>query len=218
MNPNNNSLDRTYFIGGAPRIGKTTLAYVLAEKIKGHVVSTDSIRSAAKKAREEKTGDLFRTNFYNSLPEEEWFRRHLDNPEIVIDDQNKESAAFWSSIVSFCNTFCEDSAIHIVEGAHLAPNLVMSMEHKPKHIIYVGNTNPDHFKHMFEYAHNNPEQDWMSSLNYSNEKIMAIASMVRHMSLHFKTEAEKYGFSYYEISDDNFEESIDSIVKIITSK
>ena len=88
MKPDNNSLNRTYFIGGSPRIGKTTLAYALAEKIKGHVVSTDSIRSAAKKARLEKTGDLFRTNFYNNLSEEEWLERHLHHPEIAIDDQN----------------------------------------------------------------------------------------------------------------------------------
>ena len=217
MKPDNNSLNRTYFIGGSPRIGKTTLAYALAEKIKGHVVSTDSIRSAAKKARLEKTGDLFRTNFYNNLSEEEWLERHLHHPEIAIDDQNKESAAFWTSIVSFCNTFCEDSAIHIVEGAHLAPSLVSAMENKPAHIIYVGNTNPDHYKSMVDYSQKNPEQDWMASLNYSDERLKGMANLVRHMSLHFKCEAEKYGFKYYEIGDDDFEKSISEIVKILSS-
>lgn len=215
MNPDNNALNRTYFIAGPPRVGKTTLSYRLAEKIKGHVVSTDAIRSAAKKARENKTGDLFRTNFYNSLSEEEWFERHLKHPEVVVEDHNKESAAFWTSIVSFCNTFCEDSAIHIVEGAHLIPELVASMEDRPAHIVYVGNTNPDHFKHMLEYSRNNPDQDWMASLGYGEEKIQAMAIFVREMSLYFKTEAEKYGFPYFEISDEDFEGSLEEICKFL---
>jgi KaiC/GvpD/RAD55 family RecA-like ATPase len=49
MRPENNALNRTYFVAGPPRVGKTLLSYKLAEKIKGHVVSTDAIRSAAKK-------------------------------------------------------------------------------------------------------------------------------------------------------------------------
>jgi 2-phosphoglycerate kinase len=215
MNPDNNALNRTFFIGGPPRVGKTTLSYKLAEKVKGHVVSTDAIRSAAKKARENKTGDLFRTNFYNSISEDEWFRRHLEHPEIVVDDHNKEAAAFWSSTVSFCNTFCEDSATHIVEGAHLLPNLVSEMKDKPKHVIYVGNTNSHHSKHMLEYSKNNPAQDWMSSLNYSDKKIEAMANFVKKMSEYFKNEAEKYGFPYFEIDDEKFDESLEKICEFL---
>ncbi len=215
MNPDNRALDRTYFIAGPPRIGKTTLSYKLAEKIKGHVVSTDAIRSAAKKAKEDKTGDLFRTNFYNTMSEEEWFKMHLEQPEIVVEDQNKESVAFWTSIVSFCNTFCEDSVNHIVEGVHLIPNLVASMKDRPVHIVYVGNTNPDHFKHMLEYSQKNPEQDWMASLNYSEKKIQAMSNFVREMSEYFKIEAEKYGFPYFEIRDDDFDGSLEEICEFL---
>ncbi len=215
MNPDNKALSRTYFIAGPPRVGKTTLSYKLAEKIKGHVVSTDAIRSAAKKARETKTGDLFRTNFYNSLSEEEWFKLHLERPEVVVEDHNKESAAFWTSIVSFCNTFCEDSAIHIVEGAHLIPSLVASMEDKPSHIVYVGNTDPNHFKHMLDYSQKNPEQDWMASLNYSDKKIEAMGNFVLEMSKYFKSEAEKYGFPYFEINDNDFEGSLEKVCKFL---
>lgn len=215
MNPDNNILNRTYFIAGPPRVGKTTLSYKLAEKIKGHVVSTDAIRSAAKKAREDKSGPLFRTNFYNSLPEEEWFKRHIDQPEIVTEDQVKEAEAFWTSIVSFCNTFCEDGAAHIVEGAHLIPHLVASMEHKPDHVVYVGNTSPDHFKHMLEYSKNNPQQDWMASLGYDEKKVGAMANAVRTMSEYFKSEAAKYGFPYFEIKDEDFEGSIEEICQFL---
>ncbi len=211
MNPDNNALARTYFIAGPPRVGKTLLSYKLAEKIKGHVVSTDAIRSAAKKACVDKTGDLFRTNFHNSLSEEEWMRMHLDEPEIAVNDQNKESVALWPSIVSFCNNFCEDAAIHVVEGAHLPPHLVAQMEHKPGHVIYVGNTSPEHFKYMLEYSKKNPEQDWMASIGYGEKRIRAMAHFVQAMSEYFKSEAKKYGFPYYEIDDDDFDGSIERI-------
>ncbi len=213
MNPENNALSRTYFVAGPPRVGKTLLSYALAEKIKGHVVSTDAIRDAVKKGTEEKAEDLFRLRRENSLTEEEWLKEHLENPEITIGNQNAESEAFWKSVVAFCDTFCEDSAIHIVEGVALLPHLVAQMDNKPAHVIYVGNSNPDHFKSMLEFSRNHPEQDWMAALNYSEKRIEGMANFVRAMSLYFKSEAEKYGFPYYEISDEDFKGSIEKIIE-----
>ena len=215
MNHDNKALDRTYFIAGSPRVGKTLLSYMLAEKIRGHVVSTDAIRSAAKKACIDKTGDLFRTNKDNALTEQEWLDKHIGNPEIMLEDQNKESEAFWSSIVSFCNTFCEDNANHIVEGVALLPHLVAKMENKPSHIIYVGNTNPNHIQSMIEFGQKFPEQDWMVSMGYSKERIEIMAKFVNRMSQYFKSEAEKYGFPYFEIKDEYFEGSLEEICKFL---
>lgn len=211
MNPDNNALNRTYFIAGPPRVGKTILSYKLAEKIKGHVVSTDAIRDAVKKGTSDKTGNLFRLRRENSLTEEEWLKEHLEQPEITIENQNAESMAFWNSIVAFCNTFCEDRANHIVEGVALLPSQVAQMENKPAHVIYVGNTSPDHFKSMLNFSREFPEQDWMAALNYSEKRIEGMANFVRAMSLYFKSEAEKYGFPYFEIKDEKFERSIEDI-------
>jgi 2-phosphoglycerate kinase len=212
MNPDNNALNRTYFIAGPPRVGKTLLSYKLAEKIRGHVVSTDAIRSAAKKACIQKTGDLFRTNKDNALTEQEWLDKHIGNPEIMLEDQNKESEAFWTSIVSFCNTFSEDNANHIVEGVALLPHLVAQMKNNPAHVIYIGNTNPNHLQSMIEFGQKFPQQDWMASMNYSRERIEIMAKFVNKMSYYFKSEAEKYGFSYYEIDDMNFQDSISRVI------
>ena len=95
MNPENNSLERTYFIGGPPRIGKSILAYALAKKLGGHVVSTDSIRNAAKKACTDKDSDLFIINKTENVSEEEWLKAHLERPGEVVSFQNKESVAGW---------------------------------------------------------------------------------------------------------------------------
>ncbi len=218
MNPENNALNRTYFIGGAPRIGKTILSLELAKKVGGHFVSTDSIRNAAKKACSNNDSDLFILNKTEHIPEEEWLKDHNESPEKVIEYQNRESIALWPSLVSFCNSFCEDSAIHVVEGVALLPSLVYKMKDKPDHIFYVGNTSDKHEQSMLEFAKNNPQWDWMSASGYNDEKIKAMGNFVKEMSFYFKNEAEKYGFPYYEIDDDNFEESIRNIIEKETNK
>lgn len=217
MNPDNNALDRTFFIGGAPRIGKTILSIALARKVGSpFVVSTDSIRNAAKKACHDEDSDLFILNKTENVPEEEWLKEHNELPQNVIEYQNRESIALWPSIVSFCNSFCEDDSIHIVEGVAMLPSLVFQMNNRPKHIFYIGNTNEQHVKSMVEFAKSHPELDWMGASGYSEEKIKAMANFVREMSLYFKTEAEKYGFSYYEITDDDFDNSVAKIVEHAT--
>jgi len=215
MTPDNDALDRTYFLGGPPRTGKSILAFALADKVRGHVVSTDSIKSAAKKACTDKESDYFIINRTENVSDEEWLKNHLERPEVVVEYQNKESQAIWSSVVSFCNTFCEDSAVHVVEGVALLPSLVSEMKHKPEHVVFVGNTSTNHVKAMLEYSQKFPEQDWMAGLKYSNEKIAGMANFVRAMSIYFKEEAEKYGFPYYEIDDEHFADSIAGIVEAI---
>lgn len=212
MNPDNKALERTYFIGGVPRIGKSLLAYKLAEKIKGHVVSTDSIRNAAKKASGDKESDFFIINRTENIPDAEWLDQHINRPEEVVDIQNRESKAIWPSIVSFCNSFSEDSALHVVEGVALLPSLVAEMKHKPKHVVFVGNTSVTHLEAMLKYAKEFPEQDWMASMGYSEEKFKGMASFIQAMSGYFKREAEKYGFPYYEIDDVDFESSMEKVI------
>ena len=215
MTPDNKALERTYFIGGPPRVGKTTLAYKLAEEIRGHVAMTDAIRNSAKKVCENKRGPLFMINHYNEFTEDKWLERFSNNPKLVVKDQVNESKAIWRSVVSFCNMFCEDNANHIVEGVAVMPELVTSMDNKPEHVVFVGNTNEKHVETMLKYGKDNPEQCWMAYLGYSEDRIRAFANYVLHMSLHFKEEAEKYGFNYIEFSDDCFEESLQEAIDVL---
>jgi 2-phosphoglycerate kinase len=217
MNPEKSGFDRTYFIAGAPRIGKTTLAHRLSKEIQGHVVSTDAIRAAAKKVCEDKSGPLFKINHYNALDPAEWLDRHLHRPEEVVEDQNKESNAVWQSIVSFCNSFYEDDSNHIVEGVHLLPSLVAAMENQPNKVVYIGNTTDEHVESILEYSRNNTDRCWLTVYGYTEEKMRGIANVVKQQSLYFKTEAEKYNLPYFEISDDDYASDMDKVINYLTS-
>ena len=217
MNPENNSLERTYFIGGPPRVGKTILAHTLSQTINGNVVSTDSIWMAAKKACVDKNSDLFAVDIAERDDEKEWIDRHGNRPEEVVEIQNRASVALWPSIVSFCNSFVEDSAIHIVEGVSLLPSLIADMKNRPSHIVFIGNTSSKHIREMLAFGQQNPEQDWMTSMGYSKERFEAMAKFVKKMSEYFKVEAEKYNFPYYELDDDNFDQSLNVIIGSLNS-
>ena len=101
-------------------------------------------------------------------------------------------------------------AIH--EGVALLPSLVAAMKDQPNHIIYIGNTSENHDQAMLKYAERFPHQDWMAAMGYSRERIVAMNKSINTMSCYFKSEAEKYGFPYYEIQDDDFEGSIENII------
>lgn len=208
MQDDNRVLQRTYFIGGAPRVGKSLLSLALAKNISGHIVSTDSIVSAAKKACTDKTSDLFILNTTEPVSDHEWMRAHRDEPQLTIDHQNRQSIAAWPSITAFCNSFVEDDLNHVVEGVHLLPSLIAKLEHRPDHVFFVGNTNPEHATNMLHHAQTYPEKDWMAAVGYSEEKIRAMAVFVVAMSRYFKSEAERLGFEYYELGDRPFDESI----------
>lgn len=215
MNPDNNSLERTYFIGGPPRVGKSILAYRFATKINGHVVSTDAIRNAAKKSCKDKNSDLFILNKEESLPTQDWLRVHIDSPKRVVEQQNRESIALWPSLVSFANSFVEDDVKHVIEGVAILPSLVAEMKNRPQNVIFVGNTSKNHADSLLLHSKENPEKDWMASMNYSKEKIIAMNSFINEMSDYFQREANKFGFSYFEMSDTDFDSYIDEIIKNI---
>ena len=218
MNPDNNSLSRTFFIGGPPRVGKTTLAYLLAKEINGHVVSTDAIRNAVKKAYSKKTGPLFMINDYNKLGDEELIKRFKFSPHLVVDDQVAESEVLFPSITSFCNAFCEDKEHHIVEGVALVPKLIAKMEYPPKHIIFIGNTSQHLAENMITYGKLHPSVCWMSALGYGEEKIRAYGVYINELSNYFKTEAEKYNYSYIEMSESSHETSLQDVLKKLLKK
>lgn len=212
MNPDNNALNRTFFIGGPPRVGKSLISYLLAESIKGHVTSTDAIRNAVKKIPNSKTGPLFGVNELGQYPPEKWLDTHFNHPDTVVNIQNEESKAYWDSIVSYASAFCEDDVMHIMEGVAILPKLVDTMRYKPKNVFFVGNTSNNHFESILKHARENPERDWMSAMGYDEKKIKAMSVFVKKMSEYFKDEAAKYGFKYYEIDDSHFQQSIAGIV------
>ena len=119
-------------------------------------------------------------------------------------------------MVSFSNIFCEDSAKHVLEGVAILPGLVASMDNKPEHIIFVGNTSDEHVETILKYGRDYPDQCWMAYLGYSEEKIRAFANYVKHFSQHFKDEAENYGFKYIEMTDEGFEDRLKEGITYLT--
>ena len=206
--------NRTYLIGGPPRVGKGFFAQKLARKIHGHVVSTDSIRLAAKAVATDTTSDLFILNTHeNSLSEDEWLSLHVDTPEKAIENQNRESIALWPAIHGFIDSFVDDEYMHIIEGVALLPALVDRLAINQNHIIFIGNTNPLHSETMQVHAAANPESDWLHMAGYSSERIHALAFFIQKMSLYFKEEATTRGYTFIDLYEQDFHNTLDTLVE-----
>lgn len=197
--------ERTYFIGGPGRIGKTTLAYRLADAIRGHVTSTDAIVSALRASTSDMRGDLFAMRETDHLPEEDWIDFFTKSTDEAIARQHTESRAAWPAILAFCQLFNEDNAKHIVEGVAITPDLVAAMEVPPAHVIFIGNTNPNHAAAIEGYAASHKE-DWIAQFNFSSHKIGALAVYIAEMSADFAERAALHGYRYYDLSEGTYEE------------
>ncbi|MGH7175028.1 MAG: hypothetical protein ACREGR_01565, partial [Minisyncoccia bacterium] len=161
------------------------------------------------------TSDLFAVNRAQKVSGEEWLRVRFENPEEIVEIQNRESRALWPSVISFCNTFAEDGEKHIIEGVGLIPSLVARMEGRPRHMVWVGDAEKGHAEAMIRHALENPQQDWLGADGFTREKIEAMANFVRAMSRYFESEAGKYSLPYIELDHDNFDESAERVIEFL---
>lgn len=205
--------NRVILIGGAPRIGKSQLAKIIAARLGGHIASTDSIRSAAKRMVKDESSPIFRINRHNAMSESEWLDYFSNNPDAVLADMNEESRATWPAVRSFIRSFEDDDLVHVVEGVHLLPDLVGELSIDTQNIIFVGNTFQEHASNVINHAKDNPTIDWMMGAGFSDEKIMTQAQFSIDMSQYFKTEAKKYGYKYIELGNSSYPQNLQKIAK-----
>ncbi len=117
-------MDKIILIGGAPAIGKTTLAAKLSKELGMPWISTDSIREVMRTGASKKENpDLF---YFTDKKAEVYLKSH--SPKEVVVDQNKESVDVWKGIKGFIESiFDYDSKIkssYIIEGVAILPSLI----------------------------------------------------------------------------------------------
>lgn len=114
-------------IGGAPTVGKSTLARLLSEKLKLPWISTDAIREVMRKlVRKEDYPDLFDFSDSTQTAEEYLTSRTIQE---IVDEQNKESEQVWKGVTAFMETdyVWRD---FIIEGVAVLPKLVSKFKYK----------------------------------------------------------------------------------------
>lgn len=109
-----------YLIGGAPTLGKSTLAQMLSQYLGIPWISTDQIRDIMRHAaKREDIPQLFPMEDYSA----ERFFATFSPPEIV-QMEIKQGEAAWTGIVEFIENDYTWSDGFIIEGVNILPHLV----------------------------------------------------------------------------------------------
>ena len=197
-------MTRAYFIGGAPRVGKTNLAMRIIHDRPMFAVSADSLRDMLQGVLKP-AGYPALFKLHELTQNESAMAQFLhDHPREGVSLQNDESSIVWPSVDKLIRSYLADGQDVLVEGVEILPANLSRLGYDYR-VVFIGNTSPLHASTIAAQAHAN-EHDWMH--RYSDATIESWSSLIREFSNYIKSEANTYGMPFIETHDDNFEDSL----------
>ncbi len=184
-----------YLIGGSPRVGKSTLAKLLAEKKLIPYISADDISAVI-------TPYIPESEYSVKLPLRTALRATDSNDEFYAKYSAEQAAALyirqaetlWAGFKNFINYVLEDNHEYIVEGWQILPVLVNSVitpENKEKIaacFLYKNNVN----EIVSGLKSGTSKNDWVINRTKEETTFTLIAEMISYFGNYTKSEAEKY--------------------------
>lgn len=202
---------KAYLIGGAPRTGKSSLAFMLADRQPMQLASTDAIRAEIRHTiTRSSEPDLYHLDALNA-DEANMARLMREHPSDVIAAAERESAVVWRTVESFIRTSIEAGHSVAVEGVAVLPKFVAALD-LDYAVVYLGNQSPGHTEVVLEYACTHPDT-WLGGLK--PDTVAAYAAFSQATSAHIERQAHKYGHPYIEMSALPFEQSLEQALKIL---
>lgn len=196
---------KAYFIGGVPRVGKTTLTHRFLEKRPVLAASTDAIRYTIRKViNPEVEPKLF--SLLGLVQSNDTLGLLHSDPKQVIQMQNDESEIVWDSVLNFVKSNLEDGFDVLIEGVAILPNKLANVDFDYS-AVFLGNRSLTHHKMILNSVEENPH-DWMNTLQ--KETINDFANFFTEYSEYFRKECEMHNQTYVEVLDSDFETSLDN--------
>ena len=193
-------------IGGAPTVGKSTVAELIAKKLNIPWISTDQIRQIMRATvKRENMPDLFNPEGYTA----ETFLTKFSAEEIV-EIEMKQGDATWIGIKKIIDDDFTWKNGFIIEGVNILPHLVKKDFGEDKNIktIFLIDENADKIRHvifnrgLWDDAHTYPD--------YIKEKEI---EWVLLFNKKIRMEAEKYDYPFIEVTKNL--NDIEKIIKIL---
>jgi 2-phosphoglycerate kinase len=204
-------MPQVYFIGGAPRVGKTMLAMRVLNQRPMFALSADAVRDMLQRLLSHTDAPALFAMQHLAKHESAMAAFLRAHSEDGIHMQNNESTAVWPSINALILSYLADGHDVMVEGVEILPSNLAALDY-PYAAVFLGNTSPEHANSIAQQAHAQPH-DWMH--RYADDTIEAWAGLTHSFSAFVKTEAEKHGMVYVETHDEIFEQSLDEACRIL---
>ncbi|HEX3082483.1 MAG TPA: hypothetical protein VHQ86_04460 [Candidatus Saccharimonadia bacterium] len=205
---------QAYFIGGAPRVGKSTLAHMLARRKQASVTSTDMVRTHIRKTTTaEAEPDLFYLDSLN-VDEAEMARLMREQTADIIAAADREHTVVWKAVEELVRTSLAADRSIIVEGVAVMPEFVAKLKDLPHTAVYMGNQSPAFDRFVVQFAATHPNT-WLGSLKPLT--VSAFAAFCRGTSTHVHEQAQATRQTYIEMSDTAFEVALNRAMMVLQS-
>lgn len=202
-----------YFIGGAPRTGKTTAVEALLEHKLLLAASTDAIRSVAKGLLSAEANPRQHKVERGAFGSEKHIANMKNKPSMVLAQEIGEAEETWKSVLDFVSYYQQDGKDAVVEGLAILPSKLAEVDFVFKAVFIVNLS--DQTNEILNHARENPN-DWQNQ--YDDETIRIYASFNRLWNQFYADEADKYGFTVIGIDPDDFRDSIDHAVNSLVDQ
>jgi 2-phosphoglycerate kinase len=204
------SMSRIFFIGGAPRSGKSTVLQKFVEQKPMLAASTDAIRAAAKSmSSPEQNPRLFKTD-RGRFDSEQNIARMAHDAKQALTFQLGEAEETWKATLDFVKYYVRDGRDAIVEGVAVLPSKLPELPFDFR-AVFIVNLN-DQTDTILRHAHENKD-DWLNK--YDDNTIRAFCHSNQAWNKYYAEEAAKYGYEIIKVETDRFEENINDAVKAL---
>lgn len=205
-------MSKIFFVGGAPRSGKSTVLQHFVQRKPILAASTDAIRAAAKSmTNPEQNPRLFKAErgAFNS-PQN--VKRMAEDVEHTLSFELGEAEETWKATLEFVKYYVRDGRSAIIEGVAILPSKLHELPFD-FNAVFIVNLH-DQTNMILSHAHKNKD-DWLNK--YDDDTIRAFCHSNVAWNYYYAEEAKKYGYSIIEVETDTFENNIRDAVEILLS-
>lgn len=204
-------MTKAYFIGGAPRVGKTTAMQSLITKHPVFGASTDAIRSTLRGVIDYSDNPVLFGGGVNKFDSTQNVVNMRDNPSLVVEQQNNESEVVWKSVIDFAKSNIDDGQGIAIEGVAILPhNLTTGLPFDYRAVFLVNLS--DQTDLILHHARTNPH-DWLHK--YTDETIRAFCVFNRQLNLYYYDQAIFHKLPIVVIDNDfdlSIQQAVDSLL------
>lgn len=203
---------KIYLIGGAPRIGKSTIMQKVISQRPMHAVSTDAVREVLRGVLSEADNPELFKSAIGQFGGKGSIHAMKNQPETLVPHYLRHFEVVWKSVndLLVCNMNNERDTI--VEGTAILPHNVASLPYDHK-AVFVVNLE-DQTETMLAHAQKNAH-DWLNL--YDKEATVAFARLTQELNKYYFQRAQQYNMPVIAIKNDTFESDIDKAAAALLS-
>lgn len=200
-----------YFIGGAPRLGKSTFAKALQQERSLLSISTDAIRAMVFQMTE----PSLRTELLPCcVPKSEIGKQFEGAADDWVRSQTKEAQTLLPAVSALINYHVRIDADLVLEGVHILPTLVQELiESTPTKIKAIFITDCDEDNVLHNLSCHTSSFNWLEGLD--RQKYKAVANCVVEYSKFLERQAQIFQLSTFRRSQD-FAKDTNRVLKLLT--